>query len=1066
MRRCCCGIWIASLLAFVGLAAPVCAQAWPKDLPRYDVNVVLDVQRHLVSVREVVTWTNTSTQPTTEIVLNAHAHYSIPDQDIGLLAKTAEVLRLSPKEAMSLDGPPMQIEEVRYHGRSKPSPSPPLRDNAGNPLQKKAHEVPARPRLGAPILSAPLPEGEGRKDSPPPKERGVGAQIRFHFPEDNTTALTISLPETLPPGEAVTIELKFQMKLPQKKGRWGQWEGITGLAQWLPVVAIHDDTGWQPTPFVPWHQPFFNEAGVYRMRVKLPSDQKLAASAPARQEVDLQDGWKEIEFEEICVRDFALVASARFQEWTGEADGVKIRVLAPPEHAFYAKVFVETVQEALPLYNQWFGRYPYAQFTVVEAGLGWLGNECGGLVIIDDRMFNMPHVGKGYPVYLLQHELAHQWWYNAVGTNGYAETWMDEGLATYFSHRLADRTAGRNNEVLEYPKGLRWLPNIRRNDLRNVGMVGAWARGEAHPCVQDMPQYGHLVNLSSATYDRGSRVVGMIEERLGEPAFLDFTRGIYRKYQFRILRVKDFQRELEAFTGSSWEDFFRHWVYGVGQCDWLIERVEIDEKKASVFQRRKEGRGEPVRVTVYLRQQGDFNEPTNLGFRLKSGSAYQVRVPIHPDVPVLQLDDVHAFVTCSSAEVGGKQRARAKVEISLPEEPSQISIDPDRILLDEKPTNNHWKREIRWHLTPLYTQLDEVDVTNAYDRWNIQAGPWIYFSSYSDPWYTKALVGGLRAGLFRTQELNAAAFLAYRANDRNLIAGADVLWDHAILPHTQLGLSVEKSLATLSNQNIPSSRAVLFSRYVLMYGSALYLPPFEYVESFGVIQNRGLPDPRLATPGADLFSDRTAVGLHYHKNMMTPYWDAEGGYAFDLTCQYGLPIFGNDREFQQLYGQFAFVKSMTPIRDWFGGGPVRNWLADTRLAFRLGGAAALPDDGQFFALGGGDNYRGFDLYERQGSMIWVGSVEWRVPLATNMHCDFVDHVAGVRNIYFAPFYDVGNAYVNGQQLGSIGHAFGAGLRIDVTWLGLIERTTLRFDIAKTVNGSYPLQFWFGIQHPF
>jgi hypothetical protein len=71
-----------------------------------------------------------------------------------------------------------------------------------------------------------------------------------------------------------------------------------------------------------------------------------------------------------------------------------------------------------------------------------------------------------------------------------------------------------------------------------------------------------------------------------------------------------------------------------------------------------------------------------------------------------------------------------------------------------------------------------------------------------------------------------------------------------------------------------------------------------------------------------------------------------------------------------------------------------------------------------------------------------------------------------RNIYFAPFYDVGNAYLNGQQLGSIAHAVGAGLRVDVNWLGLIERTTLRFDIAKTVNGSYPVQFWFGIQHPF
>ena len=115
---------------------------------------------------------------------------------------------------------------------------------------------------------------------------------------------------------------------------------------------------------------------------------------------------------------------------------------------------------------------------------------------------------------------------------------------------------------------------------------------------------------------------------------------------------------------------------------------------------------------------------------------------------------------------------------------------------------------------------------------------------------------------------------------------------------------------------------------------------------------------------------------------------------------------------------------------------------------------------------GGDNFRGFDLSERQGNMLWIASAEWRVPLCTNTHWDFVDHVGGVRNVYLAPFYDVGNAYVNGHPLGTTAHAVGAGLRVDVNWLGLIERTTLRFDVAKTVNGNYPVQFWFGIQQPF
>ena len=70
------------------------------------------------------------------------------------------------------------------------------------------------------------------------------------------------------------------------------------------------------------------------------------------------------------------------------------------------------------------------------------------------------------------------------------------------------------------------------------------------------------------TYDRGSQIVGMIEERLGEAAFLDFMRSVYEKYDFRILHVADFQRELEEYTGRSWDEFFQHWLYGTGMTDW------------------------------------------------------------------------------------------------------------------------------------------------------------------------------------------------------------------------------------------------------------------------------------------------------------------------------------------------------------------------------------------------------------------------------------------------------------------------------------------------------------------
>ena len=56
----------------------------------------------------------TSKLPVKEIVFNAHAHYSIPDKDIGFLAKTAELLRISPKESMSFDGPALPVSLVAF----------------------------------------------------------------------------------------------------------------------------------------------------------------------------------------------------------------------------------------------------------------------------------------------------------------------------------------------------------------------------------------------------------------------------------------------------------------------------------------------------------------------------------------------------------------------------------------------------------------------------------------------------------------------------------------------------------------------------------------------------------------------------------------------------------------------------------------------------------------------------------------------------------------------------------------------------------------------------------------
>src|SRR5262249_32267103 len=152
--------------------------------------------------------------------------------------------------------------------------------------------------------------------------------------------------------------------------------------------------------------------------------------------------------------------------------------------------------------------------------------------------------------------------------------------------------------------------------------------------------------------------------------------------------------------------------------------------------------------------------------------------------------------------------------------------------------------------------------------------------------------------------------------------------------------------------------------------------------------------------------------------------------AVDATYETGLPIFGENRSLYKAFGQVSCVQAMP---EWLGccrDVPGLAWLPDSRWAGRLFGGAALAHNPEVFAPGGGDLFRGFDQAQRQGNLVWVASLEWRVPLARGLTYDFCDHVGGLRSIWGTVFYDVGDAYVNNHSMGPVAHAVGAGLYLD------------------------------------
>ena len=82
---------------------------------------------------------------------------------------------------------------------------------------------------------------------------------------------------------------------------------------------------------------------------------------------------------------------------------------------------------------------------------------------------------------------------------------------------------------------------------------------------------------------------------------------------------------------------------------------------------------------------------------------FPIRIPIVPSSEAMTLPDYHTQV-----EPLGDGRWR--VRLDLPRAPTQVTVDPDNILLDANPGNNRWKPEANARLVPLYSMVTDYVV--------------------------------------------------------------------------------------------------------------------------------------------------------------------------------------------------------------------------------------------------------------------------------------------------------------------------------------------------------------------
>lgn len=342
----------------------------------------------------------------------------------------------------------------------------------------------------------------------------------------DSTDLEVFLPKPLPENATAKIVLDFETAIPEIAAPFGHHSGVSSMGVWHPVLAVHDEDGWNLAPTTEFGEPYFAEAADYEVRLTLPKSLTAVATGVERSREE-SGRMRTFTYEAESARDFALAIGEEFERVSRKVGETTVNVYHRPESAFRAERALDLASRSLAFFSETFGAYPYPEFDLVDAPLV-AGTEYSTLTFAnlqntEDYVFDT----------VVPHEVAHQWWYVQVGNDQFEEPWLDESLATYSEWLSAGDATSRFPDPVP--------PTTPLNTP-----------------VSDFPDSYTYQNVA---YLRGAQLYRDLSYEIGEGKLLRGLRDYVEKYRYRTAKTEDLISTLSDSAGEDLSPFFES--YGV-----------------------------------------------------------------------------------------------------------------------------------------------------------------------------------------------------------------------------------------------------------------------------------------------------------------------------------------------------------------------------------------------------------------------------------------------------------------------------------------------------------------------
>lgn len=213
------------------------------------------------------------------------------------------------------------------------------------------------------------------------------------------------------------------------------------------------------------------------------------------------------------------------------------------EAGFYD--FKEPTKKVLAFYTRYVGPFAYEKLANIQTPSVNGGMETSSAIFYGEDLVNGKRDERIRNIVI--HEIAHQWFGNAVTETTWDDAWLSEGFATYFTLLFIENEYGK----AEFDKGI------------------AKAKKAVFDMSVKMPNFSIISDRTAEkeavttglTYQKGAWILHMLRNLLGDASFQKGIKTYYAKYFNANATTDQFREEMEKASGKNLKQFFKQWLY-------------------------------------------------------------------------------------------------------------------------------------------------------------------------------------------------------------------------------------------------------------------------------------------------------------------------------------------------------------------------------------------------------------------------------------------------------------------------------------------------------------------------